>query len=54
VHLALDRPARRVYLGVLSSTLPAAGARALAAVGSAFIFSDDLPASGGVEMGPAE
>ncbi|HZN04699.1 MAG TPA: hypothetical protein VFD06_14035 [Candidatus Polarisedimenticolia bacterium] len=51
VHLALDRSARRVYLGVPSATL-AAGTRTVAAVGSAFIFSDDLPASGGVEVGP--
>lgn len=51
VHLALDREGRRVYLGVPSATI-AAGTRAVAAVGSAFVFSDDLPASGGMEMEP--
>jgi len=51
VHLALDRSARRVYLGVPAEVLAAPGTRALAAVGSAFVFSDDLPAAGGVEVG---
>ena len=52
VHLALDRPGRRVYLGVPAAALTA-GTRAVAAVGSSFVFSDDLPASGGVEMNPS-
>jgi hypothetical protein len=52
VHLALDRPARRVYLGVPSGTFDAK-TRVVAAVGSSFLFSDDLPDSGGVTLVPA-
>ncbi|HYV19422.1 MAG TPA: hypothetical protein VFC25_10390 [Verrucomicrobiae bacterium] len=47
LHLALDRPARRVYLGVPSGILDEK-TRAVAAVGSSFLFSDDLPDSGAV------
>ncbi|HET8946716.1 MAG TPA: hypothetical protein VFQ07_07015 [Candidatus Polarisedimenticolia bacterium] len=52
VHLALDRPARRVYLGVPSGTFDGK-TRAVAAVGSSFLFSDDLPDSGSVPLLPA-
>jgi hypothetical protein len=52
VHLALDRYARRVYLGVPSTTFDEK-TRAVAAVGSSFLFSDDLPESGAVALVPA-
>jgi len=52
VHLALDRPARRVYLGIPSGILDGK-TRMVAAVGSSFLFSDDLPDSGAVTLAPA-
>jgi len=47
VHLAIDRAARRVYVGV---RLPDLGAspRLVAAVGSAMVHSDDVPDEGAV------
>ena len=52
VHFALDRGAKRVYVGVPAALVEAGGARAVAAVGSAFVFSDDLPNEGGAALGP--
>jgi hypothetical protein len=50
LHLALDRSARRVYLGVPSRLFSLTQVRAVAAVGSSFIFSDDLPDTGAVVL----
>jgi len=52
VHFAMDRGAKRVYVGVPAALVEAGGARAVAAVGSAFVFSDDLPNEGGAPLGP--
>ena len=51
VHFAMDRGAKRVYVGVPAALIGSRGARAVAAVGSAFVFSDDLPNEGGAPLG---
>lgn len=51
VHLALDRAARRVYVGMPATLVETGGARVVAAVGSAFIFADDLPNEGAALLG---
>ena len=53
VHLALDRPLKRVYLGVPAALMDAGRARVVAAVGSAMAFSDDLPDEGAALLDPA-
>ncbi|HKB07083.1 MAG TPA: CIA30 family protein [Candidatus Polarisedimenticolia bacterium] len=53
VHLAVDRGLRRVYIGVPTSLVEGGGVRAVAAVGSAMIFSDDIPNEGAAILGPA-
>jgi hypothetical protein len=51
IHIALDRAARRVYLGLSAESLDAAPhARVLAAVGSAMSFGDDLPDTGTADL----
>ena len=52
VHLALDRTGRRVYLGFPSLSISGRTVRAVAAVGSSFIYSDDLPDKGSAALGP--
>ncbi|HEV8700426.1 MAG TPA: CIA30 family protein [Candidatus Polarisedimenticolia bacterium] len=54
VHFALDRSAKRVYIGVPAALVESGGARAVAAVGSVFVFSDDLPNEGGAQLGTDE
>jgi hypothetical protein len=53
VHLAVDRGLKRVYIGVPRALVGGAGSRAVAAVGSAMIFSDDLPNVGAALLGRA-
>jgi len=53
VHLAVDRGLKRVYLGVPKSVVEGGEVRAVAAVGSAMIFGDDLPNVGAAILGPA-
>jgi hypothetical protein len=53
VRLAIDRAARRVYVGVPASELAGGKVRLVAAVGSAMLHSDDLPNEGAVDPGTA-
>ena len=52
VHLAIDRAAKRAYVGVQSALVRAESVRVVAAVGSAFLFADDLPDEGAARLAP--
>jgi hypothetical protein len=52
VHLAVDRPEKRVYVGVPAGVLEPAGTRIVAAVGSPMSFADDLPDEGAATVPP--
>ena len=54
VHFAMDRGAKRVYVGVPAALVGAASVRVVAAVGSAFTFADDLPNEGAARLGSDE
>ena len=54
VHFAMDRGAKRVYVGVPAALVRAESVRVVAAVGSAFVFADDLPNEGAARLGPDE
>lgn len=53
VRLAVDRALKRVYVGVPGALIDAGGTRVVAAVGSAFVYSDDLPNDGAALLDPA-